>query len=101
MDNLHAVIDEGGDDSTNHPCPAKRSDNQQDDDGCSHACNVLDHGLFECLPWHVIEGHADEDAEGTGGEKSYLAAATKRIAAEGVDGGKQHSHQKEDGKQGG
>ena len=100
MDNLHAVVNQRRDNAAHHPHSAQGADDEQDDDGRGHTRDVVGDGNLEVLPRDAVESHADECAGGGGEEQRNLAAPVQRVAAEGVYGACQQTHQQHDGNQG-
>ena len=82
MDNLHPVIDQGRDDTADHPASRQGTDNQQDDQSCCDSGDIVDHCQFQRFPAHFTVCHGDQAADSSGCKQYDLASAAEGIAAE-------------------
>ena len=100
MNDLHAVINQGRDDTADHPAARQRPDDQQDDQSCRDTGDIVDHRQLQRLPAYFAVGHGDQAADGCGGKQHDLAAAAEGITAECAYCHKQEGYQNKYGNQG-
>ena len=93
VQDLHPIINQGGDDAAGHPGAGYGSDEEQDDERRRGTAHVGDDGVLEYLPLAAVEQDGQGGADGRGGQEGQLAASGYGIGAEEADGEGETEHQ--------
>ena len=97
---FHAVVDERGDDTADHPRSAQCANQQEDDECASDVGDVVGDGFFEIFPRHFEENHAEEDAKSRNDEQRHLTRSGKGVAAIDLHHDDKHGDEDDERQQG-
>ena len=93
MDNLYTIIYQGGHHTAHHPNGREGTDDEQDNQGAGHTCNVVRDRFFEILPGNAVSPHADKYTEGRSHQQRNLTGTGEGVAPKSADGKEQQDYQ--------
>jgi len=96
VDELHTVVDEGGDDAAHGPGARYAADEEKDEGRAGDVAEILFDSGLEVLPGRLECKGGDEDGHPGRGEQGHLTGSEDGVGAENADVHGQQCHEDED-----